>query len=86
MKSITITSKRQATIPKEVCDELGIGPGDELQLERATVDGDRVWILRSKKPDWSWAGMLKNYASSHDHDWHAIEASIAKGIGDDTGT
>ena len=29
---IRITSKRQVTFPKHVLDELGVGPGDRLEL------------------------------------------------------
>ncbi len=33
---VTLRPKRQITLPKEVCDQLGIGPGDTLEL---TVEG-----------------------------------------------
>ena len=35
MKSNTVTvrAKRQLTLPKDICDELGLKPGDRLALE-----------------------------------------------------
>jgi AbrB family looped-hinge helix DNA binding protein len=29
---VTVRPKRQITIPREICEELGIGPGDRLEL------------------------------------------------------
>ena len=30
---ISLRPKRQLTLPREACEELGIGPGDRLELE-----------------------------------------------------
>lgn len=79
MKSITITSKRQATLPAEVCEELGVGPGDKIGLDRKTVGGETVWVLRARKPDWSWLGAAKKYAKRHSHEWARVEKSIVEG-------
>src|SRR5258706_8678759 len=38
MTRSTITSKRQTTVPKEVCDALEVGPGDKITWE---VNGGR---------------------------------------------
>jgi bifunctional DNA-binding transcriptional regulator/antitoxin component of YhaV-PrlF toxin-antitoxin module len=83
VKTVRLTSKRQATLPAELCDELGVGPGDEIALERRTVEGESVWILRARKPDWSWLGAAKKYAVRHTHDWEAVEESIARGMAGD---
>jgi bifunctional DNA-binding transcriptional regulator/antitoxin component of YhaV-PrlF toxin-antitoxin module len=83
MKLITITSKRQATLPAELCDDLGVGPGDKLELERRTVAGEPLWVLRARKPDWSWFGAAKRYAKGRPHGWEAIEQSISKGMAGD---
>jgi AbrB family looped-hinge helix DNA binding protein len=80
MKRITITSKRQATLPAELCEDLGVGPGDKIDLERRNVQGETVWILRAKKPDWSWLGAAEKYAKGRSKDWEEIERSIAKGL------
>ena len=37
--------KRQITVPKEICDTLGIGPGDVLEL---TVEGTTI-VVRPRK-------------------------------------
>lgn len=29
---VVVRPKRQVTIPREICDQLGIGPGDTLEL------------------------------------------------------
>lgn len=29
---VTVRPKRQVTLPREICDQLGIGPGDTLEL------------------------------------------------------
>ena len=39
-----MTSKRQVTLPKELADEYGIQPGDEIQCERA---GDVIRVVPS---------------------------------------
>ena len=38
-----MTSKRQVTLPKELAEEYGIEPGDEIDWERA---GDAIRVLR----------------------------------------
>lgn len=42
---VVLRPKRQVTLPREVCDQLGIEPGDTLEL---TVE-DSVLIARSRK-------------------------------------
>jgi AbrB family looped-hinge helix DNA binding protein len=37
-----VTSKRQLTLPKELADEYGIAPGDEVDWERA---GDAIRVV-----------------------------------------
>ncbi len=80
MATITLTAKRQATLPKEVCEELHIEPGDRLVVERQVIGGESVWVLRPGKVDWSWMGSVpvsKKKAASHDMD--DIRKSIARG-------
>jgi len=83
MKTITITSKRQATLPVEVCVDLGIKPGDKLELERRTIDGGTVWVLRVPGRDWSWFGGARRYAEGKSHRWESIEKSISQAMADD---
>ncbi len=42
---IVLRPKRQVTLPREICDQLGIGPGDVLEL---TVE-DATLIARPRK-------------------------------------
>lgn len=42
MPKARITSKGQVTIPKEVREEMGIHPGDEIEFEKA----ERRYFLR----------------------------------------
>jgi AbrB family looped-hinge helix DNA binding protein len=83
MARVTITSKRQATLPAELCDELGVQPGDQLNLERKQVAGQSVWVITGKKPDWSWLGAARAYAQGKSHQWADIEESIEQGWADD---
>lgn len=76
---IRLTAKRQATLPAALCEELGVGPGDTLTLERRELEGEPVWILRAPKPDWSWLGAARAYAEGKSHDWEEIERSIERG-------
>ena len=82
MKSITVTAKRQATLPVELCEDLGIEPGDKIALERRTVDGEAVWVLRAPGRDWSWFGGAKRYAEGKTHRWDSIEKSVGKAMAD----
>jgi AbrB family looped-hinge helix DNA binding protein len=42
-----VTSKRQVTLPKELAEEYGIQPGDEIDWERA---GDAIRVIPRKRP------------------------------------
>lgn len=42
---IVLRPKRQVTLPKEICDRLGIGPGDVLEM---TVEDSKI-IARPRK-------------------------------------
>lgn len=78
MLSMTLTAKRQATLPREVCDELGVRPGDRLDLERAVVNGNPVWVMKPHRLDWSWIGAV-TVPAGVSHDLDDIRASIEHG-------
>jgi bifunctional DNA-binding transcriptional regulator/antitoxin component of YhaV-PrlF toxin-antitoxin module len=78
MPTIKLTSKRQATLPKEVCDQLGVNEGDQIALEPRVIGGETVWILRPRSVDWSWIGSVKVPANAS-HDMDDVRASVAKG-------
>ena len=42
-----VTSKRQVTLPKELAEEYGIEPGDEIDWERA---GDAIRVVPRRRP------------------------------------
>ncbi len=44
-ESVTIRARRQMTLPRKVCEALGIGPGDRLVLEVS----DGVLIARPRQ-------------------------------------
>ena len=54
-----ITSKGQTTIPVEVREKLGIGPGDTIQY--LLIDG-RCEIIPRNRPAESLFGLLAEYA------------------------
>jgi len=84
MALLTITTKRQATLPAALCDELGVAPGDRLLVERRVMHGETVWVLRGRKPDWSWFGAARRYALGKSHRWTAVRRDIDRGwAGDD---
>ena len=59
MAPITLTTKRQATFPAQLCDDLNLRPGDIIELEPAELAGERVWVLRPQKaPQRPWLGCL----------------------------
>jgi AbrB family looped-hinge helix DNA binding protein len=53
----TITSKRQTTIPKEVCDALDVGPGDKITRE---VRGGKVAITTDRPLLYKLEGFIKH--------------------------
>ena len=79
MTTLTLTSKRQATFPKETCRSLGLKPGDVIELEPRHEGGKTVWVLRPQptrtRP---WVGCLGARAKRvTDHSLAAVRESIA---------
>ena len=52
---VKITSKRQVTLPAHVLDEMGVGPGDTLQL----LEHPDGFLLRPRHIDYSRLGTLR---------------------------
>ena len=52
---VKITSKRQVTFPARVLDELGVEPGDQLEL----METDEGFLLKPRKIDLSRLALLK---------------------------
>ena len=53
---VKIASKRQVTFPARVLDALGVGPGDQLELQESP-DG---FLLRPRRIDVSLLGGLRD--------------------------
>ena len=53
---VKITSKRQVTVPARVLDALGVGPGDQLELE----EGPSGFTLRPRRIDRSRLAPLRD--------------------------
>lgn len=53
---VKITSKRQVTFPARVLEAMGVGPGDQLELE----EGPDGFILRPRRIDLSKLGYLRD--------------------------
>ena len=81
MTSLTLTTKRQATFPKETCEALGLKPGDVIELEPRAEGGTKVWVLRPQSARTrEWVGCLGSRAKKvTDHSLGAIRESIATG-------
>ncbi len=81
-QTVRLTSKRQATFPARLCRELGVGPGDDLLLERTEIGDTVTWTLKPKKNIHSeWFAGLHKYAAGKNDDMESIRASIGKSIG-----
>ena len=80
--SITLTSKRQATFPAKLCDEMGIGPGAKLVVSRHVIDGSPAWVIQNPADvDMPWLGSLKEFAADKSDDMGTIRESIGRGMG-----
>ncbi|MBF0244915.1 MAG: AbrB/MazE/SpoVT family DNA-binding domain-containing protein [Planctomycetes bacterium] len=83
MATVKLTSKRQATLPSQLCEEMGVHPGDDLLVEPKVINGDRFWILKPEKSTDDWMGALRSYAKGKSHDMEDIRSSIGKRTGKD---
>ena len=82
MTVIRLTAKRQATLPKRLCEEMSLRPGDALVVDQRMVDGRRVWLLsRADRIETPWFGSLKRYGQWKRHDMESVRESIARGRG-----
>ncbi|OGV37118.1 MAG: hypothetical protein A2X48_04725 [Lentisphaerae bacterium GWF2_49_21] len=78
ISTIKITSKRQATLPVALCNQLGIKPGDRLLLDSRQIEGKRMWIVSiPEKAKTKWFGSLRKYSKGKKHGMDSIRKSIA---------
>lgn len=79
MTVIRLTAKRQATLPKRLCEEMSLRPGDTLVVDERVLDGRRVWLLSpADRIDTPWFASLKRYGKGKRHDMKSVRESIAK--------
>lgn len=77
MARIRLTTKRQATLPKSLCEEMHVGPGDTLKVEKVTIGGELYWCLSPVREDGpAWFGALREYGQGKSHAMDAIRQSI----------
>lgn len=78
MLKIKMSAKRQATFPKQVCDSLGVQPGEDLLLDRRMENDREVWVLKpAKEVARPWLGCLREYASGKEHNLDRIRESVS---------
>ena len=78
---VKMTSKRQVTFPAAVCESLSVYPGDTLTLQKACIDGKKVWVIEppSTPQTPAWMGSLRKYAERRQsHGMSEIRAAIAR--------
>ncbi len=77
MATIRLTAKRQATLPKRLCEEMRLKPGDSLIVDTRIVDGERVWVMKpAAEVETPWFGKLRSYATAKRHDMKSIRESV----------
>jgi AbrB family looped-hinge helix DNA binding protein len=77
MLKLKVTSKRQVTFPRKICDTLGIQEGDEIMLQQRLEEGREVWqLVPQKANNRPWLGMLNTYGQKKSHDMASIRKSI----------
>ena len=79
MTLIRLTAKRQATLPRKLCEELRVRPGDSLLVDARVVGGERVWLLKpAGEVEAPWFARLKRYARGKRHDLASVRRSVKK--------
>lgn len=77
MTRIRLTSKRQATLPRALCEEMRLRAGDSIVVDARVVGGERVWLLKpATRIETPWFARLKRYARHKKHDLASIRKSV----------
>lgn len=85
--TITLTSKRQATFPVELCRKMRLHAGDKLEVEPVSLpDGRKVWALAvaapkaaPRQPRSKWIGYFKDRIKDIPFDPAAEKEAAARG-------
>ncbi len=75
MMGISVSSKGQITLPKDVRDDLNIKQGDRVYF---VADGDRAIMVPLKGDFWSLRGALKKYTRGKKMDWKGMRKQMHK--------
>jgi bifunctional DNA-binding transcriptional regulator/antitoxin component of YhaV-PrlF toxin-antitoxin module len=79
MALIRLTAKRQATLPRQLCDELRVRPGDSLVVAARVVGGERVWLLKpADEVETPWFARFRRYAKGERHDLESVRRSVER--------
>ncbi len=79
MTLIRLTAKRQATLPRRLCEEMRLRPGDAIVADATVIGGERVWLLKPADGlETPWFGRLKRYARGKRHDLASVRRSVEK--------
>jgi len=82
IRTITLTSKRQTTLPAKLCRELGVRPGDKLSLKTCMIEGEPAWVIQNPKSvEMPWLGSLSEFADKKSDEMDDIRRSIGKHTG-----
>jgi len=77
MTTIKITAKRQTVLPKNLCDEMHVGPGDRLEVEAIEIGGERIWAVKpARKPELPAFGSLGKYIKGELPDWDETRSKL----------
>ncbi len=82
---IRMTTKRQATFPRQLCEEMRLQPGNAIEIEPMTLNGRRVWVLSAlpELPNMDWVGSLRRSAGNAKAlSMEAVRAKIVEGMAD----
>lgn len=79
MGDVKLTSRRQVTLPAQLCEELGLRPGDRIRVERKVVGGETLWVLRRARRNWACYGSARKYARGKTHALTDIRRNIERG-------
>ncbi|MCB0341106.1 MAG: AbrB family transcriptional regulator [Pseudobdellovibrionaceae bacterium] len=69
MKPVKLTSKNQASVPKEIREFLAVGPGDSIVYE---IENDKVVVRKAQGLDLQWhsavSDLLDEWNSQEDEE------------------
>ncbi len=80
MSLVTLEKDGKAVLPAKLCREMGLQPGDEVEVKMRVIDGKSGWLLQRREPDFSWIGSLKDHVKNRDHDLSRVDEVVEMAI------